>query len=429
MLLRPRSLNIVYPNFIPSELFLESEIGFYYDFSVMPSLWQNSTRTTPVADFGDPVGYVDDLSGNGYNALQATAAARPFFGRQPRGGARNLLINTSTLTTRSVTVTAAQQTISFTGTGTVTLSGVSTAGPLIGTGGNDRVSLTFTPTAGTLTLTVSGSATDGQLELGATTTDYQRVGASLSTDVTESGVQDVWFLRFDGADDVMSCTIPAITGGTIVIAGTNGIWIDAITVGAGTFSIGATTYTSGPAGILALVGKVIGAMLIDTTLAGDDLTSVRSYYKSLGAPGYFQVSGAELVANGTNPTDTTGWTPLGANSAVSAVSSTLRVEVLSGSRADAATPLVTVVGGRYLVSVELTNKVSPATSGAFYAGTGPGSGNLMPTITIANPEIVRAILAPTTTTSYLTLKTNGTVGGATDYNSVSVKQITLNTGA
>jgi hypothetical protein len=86
----------------------------------------------------------------------------------------NLLLNSGTLATQSVTVAAVGNTLSFTGTGTVTLSGVSTAGPLIGTGTgeNNRVSLTFTPTAGTLTLTVSGTVTNAQLEAGSTASSY-----------------------------------------------------------------------------------------------------------------------------------------------------------------------------------------------------------------------------------------------------------------
>jgi len=77
----------------------------------------------------------------------------------------NLLLNSATLSTQNVTTTAASPYIlSFKGTGTVTLSGTSTAGPLIGTGGSDRVFLKFSPTAGTLTLTVSGTVTEAQLE-------------------------------------------------------------------------------------------------------------------------------------------------------------------------------------------------------------------------------------------------------------------------
>lgn len=77
----------------------------------------------------------------------------------------NLLLNSATLSTQSVTTTSASPYIlSFKGTGTVTLSGTSTAGPLVGTGASDRVSLKFSPTAGTLTLTVSGTVTEAQLE-------------------------------------------------------------------------------------------------------------------------------------------------------------------------------------------------------------------------------------------------------------------------
>ena len=84
----------------------------------------------------------------------------------------NLLLNSATLSTQSVTVAAAANTLSFYGTGTVTLTGVSTAGPLVGTGANNRVSLTFTPTVGVLVLTVSGSVTNAQLEAGAFPSSY-----------------------------------------------------------------------------------------------------------------------------------------------------------------------------------------------------------------------------------------------------------------
>lgn len=105
---------------------------------------------------------VRELAGS--HATQGTAASRPTYGIVPATGRRNLLLNTDTLATQNVTVTNLQHVLSFTGTGTVTLSGTSTAGPLVGTGAGNRVSLAFTPTAGTLTLTVSGSVTFAQLE-------------------------------------------------------------------------------------------------------------------------------------------------------------------------------------------------------------------------------------------------------------------------
>lgn len=83
------------------------------------------------------------------------------------GQRENLILNSDVMVTQNITTTAAERTLSFYGTGTVTLSGTSTAGPLVGTGANDRVELTYTPTAGTLTLTVSGTVTNAQDELGA----------------------------------------------------------------------------------------------------------------------------------------------------------------------------------------------------------------------------------------------------------------------
>jgi hypothetical protein len=93
----------------------------------------------------------------------------------------NLFLNSAVGVTQSVTVTAAAHTLSFYGTGTITLTGTSTAGPLVGTGATNRVSLTFTPTAGSLTLTVSGSVTYVNLEVGSfATSPIVTVGTALT---------------------------------------------------------------------------------------------------------------------------------------------------------------------------------------------------------------------------------------------------------
>ena len=81
----------------------------------------------------------------------------------------NLVYPSDIATTQVRAVTAVKHTLSFYGTGTVTLSGTF-SGSLVGTGANNRVSLTFTPTAGNLTLTVSGSVTNWQLEAGSNAT-------------------------------------------------------------------------------------------------------------------------------------------------------------------------------------------------------------------------------------------------------------------
>lgn len=103
-------------------------------------------------------------SGAGVSAVFSAnvAAIIPGSGYYSRVAVTNLLLNagqSSSLSTQGVVVTAQAYVLSFLGTGTVTLSGASTAGPLVGTGANNRVSLTFTPTAGTVTFTVTGSVT------------------------------------------------------------------------------------------------------------------------------------------------------------------------------------------------------------------------------------------------------------------------------
>lgn len=93
----------------------------------------------------------------------------------------NKFLNSAIGVTQAVTVTAVAHTLSFRGTGTITLSGVSTAGPLVGTGANAFVSLTFTPTAGSLTLTVAGDVRNVNLEVGAYSTSWiETTGAQVT---------------------------------------------------------------------------------------------------------------------------------------------------------------------------------------------------------------------------------------------------------
>jgi hypothetical protein len=166
----------------------------------LDSQWQDYTGTTPVAtpgsvaDSANPVGLALDIragattvSDPGHHMLQATSAARPLA-----SGRKNLLVGTATLSTQSVTVTAIPHTITFSGGGTVTASGAYSGALTSGQ--------TFTPTAGTLTLTVSGSVTSAQLELGSAATAYQAVVSD--ADYTATGFPQ--YLKFDGVDDALS---------------------------------------------------------------------------------------------------------------------------------------------------------------------------------------------------------------------------------
>lgn len=191
-------------------LFSANEPGFTFEPWDITTLYQDRAGTTPVTAAGQSVGYRRDKSGRGNHQVAVSDAKRGVYGWMPKTGRRNLLNATDTLSTQSVTVTAVAHTLAFTGTGTVTLSGASTAGPLVGTGVGNRVTLTFTPTAGSLTLTVSGSVTLAQLEIGSTATAYQRVVSQY--DVTEAGVQTCYYVQADGVDDAY--VTPTITPNT-----------------------------------------------------------------------------------------------------------------------------------------------------------------------------------------------------------------------
>lgn len=94
----------------------------------------------------------------------------------------NSKIDGTNLATQNVTTTATAYTISFYGTGTITLTGTSTAGPIVGAGAYPtRTTLTFTPTAGTLTCTVTGTVQYAQIEAGAFATSYIPTAAATVT--------------------------------------------------------------------------------------------------------------------------------------------------------------------------------------------------------------------------------------------------------
>lgn len=132
------------------------------------------TRTTGASN---PATYIDSSG-----VITAAANNQPRFDYDPvtlvckglliEESRTNALLNSDTLSTQSVTVTAAARTLSFYGTGQIVLSGAHSA-TVTGTGAYPtRTTLTFTPSAGTLTLTVTGTVQYAQLEAGAFATSY-----------------------------------------------------------------------------------------------------------------------------------------------------------------------------------------------------------------------------------------------------------------
>ena len=117
---------------------------------------------------------------------------------------RNSLISGASLATQSVTVTAVAHTLSFYGTGTVTLSGAHTA-TVVGAGAYPvRNTLTFTPTGGALTLTVTGTVRFANLERGGFPTSYiptTSAAATRAADVASiTGANfSSWYRQDEGA--------------------------------------------------------------------------------------------------------------------------------------------------------------------------------------------------------------------------------------
>lgn len=132
-----------------------------------------------------------------------------------------LLQLTDTLATQTKTVAAAAHTLSFYGTGTVVLSGVHSA-TVVGTGAYPaRTTLTFTPTAGSLTLTVTGTVQFGQLEAGAFATSYiPNAGTgqvTRSADVASiTGANFSSWYRQDEGTIALDFSLPTTAGNTAI---------------------------------------------------------------------------------------------------------------------------------------------------------------------------------------------------------------------
>jgi hypothetical protein len=69
----------------PSALFASSEVGVWYDPSDFDTMWKDTAGTTPVTAVDDLVARIDDKSGNGFHATQATEANRPVLKQDGNG--------------------------------------------------------------------------------------------------------------------------------------------------------------------------------------------------------------------------------------------------------------------------------------------------------------------------------------------------------
>lgn len=159
--------------------FNENQHRVYEPFGLTDKLLTDAITTTraSTATYNSPFG------------IATAAATIPRIEYEPETGEclgllceeqrTNLLLNSETPATQSATVTAQAYTLSFYGVGSVQLSGV--AANILTGADEGRVSITFTPTAGVLTVTPSGGPVKWQLEAGSFPTSYIKTEGSQVT--------------------------------------------------------------------------------------------------------------------------------------------------------------------------------------------------------------------------------------------------------
>jgi hypothetical protein len=202
-----------------------------------------------------------------------------------------------------------------------------------------------------------------QLEVAAAPTPYQKVVTQ--HDITEAGVPSVYKSFFDKSDDILPVTLPTITGGTVALVGTSGIWIeDDWDFTAGTLSIGPTTIAGLPAGILSVVGDLCAVIINDRAWSAAERAGVIAWGKARGAPGVFAVSDTELVTNGDFSDGSTGWT----TEASWSISGGELVVTQTGSVVGCSQTFAVTAGDKYFVEMECTSY----TSGVCAIGTKTG---------------------------------------------------------
>jgi hypothetical protein len=414
----------------------------------------------------------------GTHSTQATSAARPIFGRVPVGGRRNLLtfsedgiskytsvsnvvdgslpgFDTALVYGDNSVTRAAYKLTSVVGGQEYTSSAYiqmddggapttadfnffSSGGLPVPTitlvsGSLYRVSSSRVPPS--TSNTVSGfQKTTGQSartfktsgimhELGSTPTPYQKVVTQ--HDITEAGIPSIYKAFFDKADDILPVTLPTITGGTVALVGTSGIWIEedwGFT--AGTLSIGPTTIAGLPAGILSVVGDLCAVIINDRAWTAAEYAGVVSWGKARGAPGVFAVSDTELVTNGTFDDGTTDWAIDAARGTISWQPGVLRVtndqatgypsayQALTGLTVGKVYSLSAVVRGtdaRLRITSTSLDVYSPSniTSASFVA------------------DAATFVATATSATAYLYCNQAGNTGDYAEFDNISVRKLEI----
>lgn len=226
---------------------LALDLQFASDKSVRARIGPNPTFTrASLATFIGSDGLIQTASTNTprFDHDPVTGICRGLLMEDARA---NLLLQSVTLLTQTVSVTAVAHTLSFYGTGTVVLSGAHSAS-VNGWGAYPTLrAYSFTPTAGSLTLTVTGTVQFANLEVGAFATSW--IPTTTNPLTRSADVCSISGANFSGMWNATEGTIyahfytyRATTSAPILTAGRAGTEFGKIQIGRvgttrGTFSI------------------------------------------------------------------------------------------------------------------------------------------------------------------------------------------------
>lgn len=185
--------------------FTRSTVGSYFDYT---GTLQSAAINTPRFSFNPAAPQ------NGAVLLNEAAAT-------------NLLLNSAVVATQNISTTAGSYALSFQGTGSITLSGSAT-GVLTGVGIKNIVSLVVTATTGTVTLTVTGSCTNGQFEAGTFSTS---IIPTTSAPVTRGAETNTQYMTTDVPENdqpVWSSTTTYAQGALVLSPITHHIYSSAV---------------------------------------------------------------------------------------------------------------------------------------------------------------------------------------------------------
>lgn len=186
--------------------------------------------------------------------------------------------------TQTITTSATAYTLSFKGTGTVTLTGTSTAGPTVGSSLTTRVTRTFVPTAGSLTLTVSGTVSELMLEVGSSYTTYTTArlwDSAVSYVVGERVLLTNTHKIYENIIAGINTTSPELAPTRWLEIGATNKWaLFDSTVGTSTMATGSMVYILKPGRINSIALLELDAELVEISLV-DDVTGELVYSASM----------------------------------------------------------------------------------------------------------------------------------------------------